>query len=374
MKNTKCLFPDGVSTGGMVSVSQLQTFMSCPKKWAYNYIENLTPRVERPYLSIGKLCHKGMEAAMQYKWNHSDGGENTFDFNEERTLEIALFAMQEEWHEYMDSNCFLQEEIPAQEQILADAIQVFKQAFREFGFEKYEVMTLYKDGKGIPALELHFLMPCPGSKGLHGYIDAILRDKTTGYVWCTDYKFRKSLSPDEDEAFNIQNAVYTRACAKMGVPITGTMTWQHVNTPAADPAQLKNGAFSRAKIKTTWEHYVEVVAAAGGNPDDYEEEMKPKLADIEWFRPTYEYRNPETVQRIWEQSIVPASWAIKKAYNSNNPRFVYPWNCKMCQYGDLCQAELRGHDADFLRNTEYIKRTTKGTDNPSGDTTVAPAT
>lgn len=77
--------------------------------------------------------------------------------------------------------------------------------------------------------------------------------------------------------------------------------------------------------------------------------MEPKLADIEWFRPTLEYRNPETVQRIWEQSVVPASWAIKRAYKANNPRFVYPWNCKMCQYGSLCQAELRDHDADFLR-------------------------
>lgn len=374
MKNTKCLFPDGASTEGMVSVSQLQTFMSCPKKWAYNYVENLTPRVERPYLSIGKLCHKGMETAMRYKWEYSVDGENTFDFNEEKMLEAALLAMQEEWGEYMNSNCFLQEELPAQEQILADAIRVFKQAFGEFGFEKYEVMTLYKDGKAIPALELHFKMPCPGSKGLHGYIDAILRDKETGQVWCTDYKFRKSLSPDEDEAFNIQNAVYTRACAKMGVSITGTMTWQHINTPAADPAQLKNGAFSLAKIKTTWEHYAEVVALAGGDPNEYEEEMKPKLADIEWFRPTYEYRNPETVQRIWEQSITPASWAIKKAYKSNNPRFVYPWNCKMCQYGDLCQAELRGHDADFLRSTEYTKRTTKRADNPNNDTTAAPAT
>lgn len=368
-KNTKCLFPDGASTEGMVSVSQLQTFMSCPKKWAYNYVENLTPRVERPYLSIGKLCHKGMETAMQYKWEYSIDGENTFDFNEERMLEIALFAMRKEWNGYMDSNCFLQEELPAQEHILTDAIQVFEQAFREFGFEKYEVVTLYKDGKAIPALELHFKIPCPGSKGLHGYIDAILRDKETGQIWCTDYKFRKALSPDEDEAFNIQNAVYTRACAKMGVPITGTMTWQHINTPAADPTQLKNGTFSRAKIKTTWGHYAAVVAASGGNPDEYQEEMKPKLADIEWFRPTHEYRNSVTVDRIWEQSIVPASWAIKRAYNNpRNPRFIYPWNCKMCQYGNLCQAELRGHDADFLRNTEYTKRTTRRADSPNNDT------
>ena len=354
-KNTKCLFTDGTSTEGMVSVSQLQTYMSCPKKWAYNYIERLTPRIERPYLSIGKLCHKGMETAMRVKW----GLDNDSLCDPKHILEEALLAMGEEWEKYMSSNCFLEEEIPEQEQILADAKSVFTQAFWEFDIEKYEVLTVYKDGEPIPALELHFLMPCPGSKGVHGYIDAILRDKDTGFIWCTDYKFRKSLSPDDEEAFNIQNAVYARACSKMGINITGTMTWQHVNTPAADPAQLKNGAFSRAKIKTTWEHYAHTLEIAGVDPEDYEEEMKPKLSDIEWYRATYEYRNADTVQSIWEQSVVPASWAIKKAYKANNPRFFYPWNCKMCQYGNLCQAELRQHDAECLRSTEYTIRERK---------------
>ena len=37
-KNTRCLFTDGTSTEGMVSVSQLQTYMCWPKKWAYNYM------------------------------------------------------------------------------------------------------------------------------------------------------------------------------------------------------------------------------------------------------------------------------------------------------------------------------------------------
>ena len=70
MRKTKCLFPDGASPEGMVSVSQLQTFMSCPQKWEYGYIDGITPRVERSYLSVGKLCHKGMETAMRYKWKH----------------------------------------------------------------------------------------------------------------------------------------------------------------------------------------------------------------------------------------------------------------------------------------------------------------
>lgn len=359
MKKTKYLFDEKKQTPeGMVSVSQLQTFMSCPKKWGYGYVENLTPRVERPYLNIGRLCHKGMQVAMEEVWKiqQNKGGSSTNWHHE--TLSKALQEMDGMWGEYMKVTPFLPEEISEQEQILRDAKSVFTQAFREFGIDRYDVLTLYDGEKEIPALELHFVVPCAGSKGLHGYIDAILREKETGHVWCTDYKFRKSLSPDEEEETNIQNAVYTHACKKMGINITGTMTWQHVNTPASDPQILKSGEVSRAKIKTTWKKYAEFCLANGIDPSPYEEEMREKLADIEFFRSTYEYRNDETVKNMWSQVVVPASRAVQRARNAKNKkyRFLYPWNCKMCQFRELCQAELRNHDADFLRQSEYVQR------------------
>lgn len=363
MKNTKYLFDETKQTPeGMVSVSQLQTFMSCPKKWEYGYVENLTPRVDRPFLTVGKLCHKGMQVAMTYLWKSQMVGitDKSMEWFIESWEYFGVCAIEYEWKEYITNNAFLAEEMPEQEQILADAIAVFKQAFEEFEPWKYDVLTVCKNGVETPALELHFVVPCAGSKGLHGYIDAILRDRETGSVWCTDYKFRKSLSPDDEEAVNIQNAVYTHACKKMGIKITGTMTWQHCNTPAADPALNKNGTVSRSKIKTTWNHYAEFCRANGVDPAPYEEEMKEKLSGIEWFRATYEYRNDETVKNMWNQIVVPAAYAVKSAYTmakkDKNRRHLYPWNCKMCQFKDLCQAELRNHDADFLRSTEYVKR------------------
>jgi hypothetical protein len=221
------------------------------------------------------------------------------------------------------------------------------------------VVTLCDKRKLIPALELHFKVPCPPTKGLHGYIDAILMDKETGFVWCTDYKFRKSLSPDEDEAFNIQNCVYAYACQKMGIDVTGTMTWQHINTPAADPKINKDGSISTAKIKTTWRHYAQFCEEHGQDPQDYYLDMEEKLRDIEWCRATLEYRNPETIDRIWKECVVPAAKQVKAAHNKNadNFRSLYPWNCKMCQYKELCQAELRDHDADFVRTSQFTKRT-----------------
>lgn len=355
MKKTKCLY-DGRPYEGMVSVSQLQTFMSCPKKWEYGYIENLTPRIERPYLNIGRLCHKGMQECMTYKWEH----EWEQGYNREKALTSALIAMEVTWKDYMESTPFLEEEIPDQEQILRDAMAVFTQAFWEFDIDKYEVVTLFDGKKQIPALELHFVVPCTGSKGLHGYIDAILKEKSTGHVWCTDYKFRKSLSPDEEEETNIQNAVYAYACKKMGVKITGTMTWQHVNTPASTPKINKDGTISTAKIKTTWEYYKKFLIDHGKDPTiSVYAAMEEKLADIKFYKATFEYRNDNTIKNMWDEVVIPASRAVQKARNpkTKNNRFLYPWNCKMCQFRELCQAELRDHDADFLRSTEFTVRT-----------------
>lgn len=362
MKQTKYLFDSAKMTPeGMVSVSQLQTFLSCKKKWEYGYIENLTPRVERAYLTIGKLCHKGMQAAMQRVWKtqQSMGGSSSNWFYEVR--EAGLEAIRNEWNSYTVETDFLDEELTELGLMYEQAVSVFSQALEEFEPWKYEVITLQNKGRQIPALELHFRVPCPPTKGLHGYIDAILKDRETGFTWCVDYKFRKSLSPDEDEAFNIQNCVYAYACKKMGVDITGTMTWQHVNTPAADPAILKDGRISRAKIKTTWKRYEEFCREHGQDPQDYYLEMEEKLRDIEWCRATLEYRNEETIDRIWNECVKPVAKQVKAAHGrkADNFRSLYPWNCKMCQYQSICQAELRDYDAGAIREREYVRRTTR---------------
>lgn len=361
MKNTKYLFDEQNQTpAGMVSVSQIQTYLSCAKKWEYNYIEDITPRIERAYLTIGKLCHVGMQTAMQTLWElQNDGACGSNHVLIQTIYNRAILAMKDSYDGYLDKTPLLDEEIPDMEQVWEDTKKVFIQALEEFNPLKYEVVTVVQNGEIKPALELHFVVPCAGSKGLHGYIDAILKDKETGFTWCTDYKFRKSLSPDDEEAYNIQNSVYCWACHKMEIPITGTMTWQHVNTPAVDPNINKDGTVSTAKIKTTWGHYRGFLVRHGKDPSiSIYAAMEEKLKDIEWYRATYEYRNLDTIKTIWNECVVPASRAISKARNTKSKKYrsLYPWNCKMCQYQSLCQAELRGYDADAIKLREYTKR------------------
>ena len=320
MRKTKCLYPGGASPEGMVSATQLQSWMACAKRWEYGYLEGLAPRVERPYLTIGKLCHVGFEAAMRHAWAVEHGAATGGDLR--ALIGVGETRIREEHDRYLSGVDLLPEELPEFQQRLQDALAVFGQALAEFDPARWEVLTVADGGQERSALELHFLIPCAGSKGLHGYVDAILRDRETGHAWCVDYKFRSQLEDPEEEQFSLQNAVYMRACERMGADVVGTLTWQHLNV--LDPA-------------------------------DYAE-MEEKLSDVEWFRETYELRSPETVRAIWDQVVVPAAWGVRRSSKGGSRRSMFPWNCRGCQFRDLCQAELRGYDADDVRQRQYTRK------------------
>ena len=123
VKNTKYLFDERKTPENMVSVSQLQTFLSCKKKWEYDYIERLKPRVERSYLTIGKLCHRGMQITMQELWKHPDLTLSELTY-------CGILAIREMGEKYMEETPMLDEEVPDFEQMRKDAEEIFTPATR----------------------------------------------------------------------------------------------------------------------------------------------------------------------------------------------------------------------------------------------------
>lgn len=357
MGDTPGMFPEegGPGPAELVSVSQVQQFMSCRKRWDYGYREGLRPRVERPYLTVGKLCHLGMQVAMNSKW-----GSQRLDHEErgmDQLADIGEAAIRQEFSDYMGRVQFLDEEVPAQGQLLEDAVEVFRRALRDLDPDRYGVATVTLGGDRLPATEVHFLFPVPQC-GLmvHGFIDAILIDRQEGGAWCFDYKFRSQLSPDDDEQFNLQNAVYLRACREMGFDVAGTCTWQHLNSPSTRPARTKGG-MSRAKVRCTWEVYERELLGAGLDPADYAD-VAEKLSSVEWTRATREVRSEEFVENVLRSCMYPAARSVEsyRRMGMRPARSLDPWNCKRCQFQSLCQAELRGYDADEVRRREYTAR------------------
>lgn len=333
---------------GLVSISQVQQMMKCPKSWAFNYLEKITPRVERPYLTVGKLCHAGMAAAWNERFRQQTVGADDIP----GIYKAGAEAILADFRAYMEANDFLPEEIPEQEANKSSALHIFYNALQRVDPSRFYVVGL---DLLTPMVEYHFIVPCPGSKGMHGYIDAVLQEVDTGHIWAVDWKFRSQMSSDAEEPFNLQNAVYNYALHKMGVRVTGSLTWQHLNQPPAIPSMNKNGTMSRAKIRTTWEDYKSHLEAARLDPEEYREEMQDKLADIVWDRQTKEYRNDLTLQQTWQQIIVP----VVRQIASKRKKITYamfPWNCKICHYNPICLAEMRGYDVDFIKEAAYMPK------------------
>lgn len=364
----KYLFNESTMTAdNMISASQILAWLKCRKNWGYGYIDKLKRRVERPFLTIGKLCHVGMAAAWTEHYAQMchfivlgiNADKAAVDL--EKCVDMGYRAIQLEYDKYMSENTFLEDEIPIQEQLRYDSLIIFRNAFLRFEPEKWEVATVPGTKKGekpVPAIELHFRIPFAGYRGLHGFIDAVLINKETGQMYSVDYKFQKSLGNEEEEAYNLQNAIYMYVTRKIGLETVGTITYRHLNTPPSLPSINKNGTISRAKIKTDWQTYAAFCEANGQNPAEYAEDMYPKLAEIEWVKPVYEYRNDETMERIWNSVVVAAAREIK-AKNKRLTPSMYPWNCKMCSFAELCQGELRGYDMGYLKNSVYTSKTAR---------------
>jgi len=173
-------------------------------------------------------------------------------------------------------------------------------------------------------------------------------------ILCTDFKFRKTLASDDTEQFNLQNTIYIKAAAKLGIACTGTMTYQHLNTPPSIPSLTTKGTVSRAKIKTDWNTYAQFCRDNDLDPADYADEMIPKLAEIEWSKKTIEYRNNDTIKNIWNRVIVPSAYSISAKRSKIIP-CMFPMNCTiMCDYAGLCQADLRGYDLEYIKQSLFI--------------------
>lgn len=354
------IFPHDETFENALSISQIIQHSKCRRAWKYSYVDGLAKKYERAYLTKGKLAHAGMQAAMMIKYNGQlDGNEPA---SMEDMLSIGCAEITDEYCDYInelnlgdpeqfdEQTCDLMDEL---EQMYAEAIVVFRRTLVDFQPDKWEVLTI----EGYPAIELHFALPIRGMKWMHGFIDLVARERETNQIWELDWKFKSTLSSEEDEVFNIQNSVYCRALKKAGVDVTGSITFQSLNIPPTVPNINKNGTISRAKIRITWPEYAMFCQEHGQDPDLYQEEMEPKLADVAWTRPIREYRSDFMMNNIWDNVVQSVAYEIaSKRKNKRYPPAIGPMNCKGCAYMALCQGELRGYDTDFILNSEYVSK------------------
>jgi len=337
--------PDTSSLPEVISYSRLMEFASCRYRWDLKYRRGISRRVTDRAPNLGSAVHTGMAAAMLGEDYEAKIGEW-----KKKELEDKLLGVDNA--EIQTVNDQIAEQFDEIEQT---AIVIVRRTLQYFNPLKWEVYYYL----GEPMVEVNMTCKIKRWHGFQGFIDLIAVEKETGHVWIIDYKVRKSLQPEFDEEVNLQMAAYQYMALKNGISTVGTITLQILAKPNSIPKVNKDGSMSRAKIATDWDSYKTALIENGLDPEDYEEDMKPKL-DTEYIRESRAYRSTLEVKKTWNEVIQAMALDMSQVKPQHIYRKLQSFNCKTCWAREFCLEELRGQDVDHLLENEYQL---KGADN-----------
>jgi hypothetical protein len=189
-----------------------------------------------------------------------------------------------------------------------------------------------------------------------GYIDKVVRDRE-GRKWLADHKSYRYIPSDEDRYSDLQNVFYIWAWGVQhpGDPVTG-FVWDYLRTKAPTiPEVLKKGGLSVAqKIDTDYYTYAKAIEDNKLDPEDYAEVLdRLRRENSKFFKRAYLPSPPKEMIDNAVQDAKDTAIEIKNLGKVLRDRNMTRECPKGCQFYNLCQAEFRGDDSDYIRKTEY---------------------
>jgi len=314
------------------SYSEIKLGRKCPKAHEYRYIEHLRrKRPNRPAF-IGTIVHEMLDAYIKAKLIVTYSNDPWKVLEKYRKQYAKLFK--EEQEEYGD--------------VPTTCEKIFEGYLRRY---RHDNLT-YHDSEAaiITDLTPEIRILCK--------IDKIVSDQA-GRRFLMDHKFHRTMPGPQDRFSDIQTVLYFWAwnqCHEKADQLDGII-WDYGRMKAPTvPEVLKNGELTqRANIDTDAHTYLETIRANGLNPKDYKD-ILAKLADKD--RTFFErVPLPAPSKKMVEQVVEDArnSAVIFKTLSKAGfaPRNMSGFNCNTCDYRAVCEAELRGLDADFVRKRDY---------------------
>lgn len=305
-----------------ISNSKLKTWRRCRKQYDYKYNQKLRKRIKSAPLIRGSVMHEMIDAKAK--------GKNPWKtFRKEIQPYYSLFKEQQD--EYGD----LPQMIRA---LMRHYFRFYKG--NEFEYIESEIEFEYKLTKDILLI---------------GYVDGTGRQKPYG-KGIVEHKSHKKIPEGDLEYSQIQTALYAEAIANLYNMEVDFVMWNYIRAKnPSTPKLLADGTLSKRNIDTLWEIYKAEVRKQGLKVEDYLD-MRDKLKDKET---TYFVRNvlplkPQIVSQVVKDSIFTAEEMIEKG-KKDTTRTIDK-HCQWCDYYSLCQAELRGLDAGFIRKANFVER------------------
>lgn len=279
-----------------VSHSEITTYLDCQKKWELQYKKGL--KVDNVHFQFGSMGHKTLETRIIPDETLYPELKDAFNISS--------------WSNYFTP-------------IFKELDEYFKDY--EILYKEYEVET--EDVKGI--------------------IDVVWKNKSTGRILITDYKFSNSDKGQEDILLDEQMYIYAVAFAVKNNILLTDIDIGYISIPKSEldkPRVLKNGQLSKDKAQnTTYNKYLETIYELGLNVDDYEDILSD-ISGRTLLTIALSPINLDMATRIMK-NIDNTIKDMQKGYVLEKCSFM----CKKCDYLQYCKygKEIKDNNVD-----EYV--------------------
>lgn len=320
-----------------VSYSEVSSFRRCQKAWEYRYKIGLKRKRKFIRMLKGEILHEMLNAYVAAKLVKGYIGDDPWDVLEGYAEKFKDYFEEEKEH-YGD--------------IVGDCGEIFEGYLRKYRhdslrYEKSEV-PVYFD---ISGLKMRFA----------GFIDKIAVDQQDRR-WITDHKFNASIPTAEDRFSELQLLLYVWGLSKSNpeIHIDGVL-WDYARSKApTKPELLKNGQLTQRKnLDCDTYTYMRTIAENKLDPHDYVEMLKHLEGKEDTFYERVFLPKPTDamIKEVVDDFLETArEIKVKRGKTARCARSMSPFNCNTCEFRPLCEAEVRGHDTDFVMKADYIVR------------------
>lgn len=323
-----------------VSQGTIKTWRRCRNKYYYAYIELIEPR--RPKLAPlrGTMIGKVLDAMALKRLR-----KNAPDWRK------ALEPFAKQYGELF----FEERELYGDP--IGDVTKIMERYERVY---QNDGLTYKPMGKHKDPYEFPIRVSIASGIDFVGHLDKMPTDKQDR-VWDMDHKSHKNIPDPEDRFRDLQQVFYQWAMPLSGYPKPAGVIWDYIRTkPPTIPETLKKGGVTqRQNIDTDFETYFGELQRLKLDPRPYSE-ILAKLKARGWMdffqRTPLPHPAKELVDNVVAEAIQSAV-EIKAIGGVSRVRTI-DRTCKQCEYLTICQAELRGLDADFIRKSEYQRNKT----------------
>lgn len=324
-----------------VSFSEVSSYRRCPKAWEYRYLKRIKRKFKGVRLLRGEILHEMLNAFVNQKIVKGYEGNDPWDVLEEYAEQFGAY---------------FEEEKDMHGDIIGDCGKIFEGYLRKYRrdtltYEASEIKVEFDLSKlGSGALPVVFI----------GFIDKIARDPQERR-WIVDHKFLKSIPTADDRFAELQLLLYVWAYGmeKPKEKLDG-VCWDYARAKApTEPDVLKSGELSKRKnLDCDPYTYLKVIRRERLDAKQYVDmlELLEGKEDTFFERVFLPKPNTEMIIEVVNDFLQTTGEIQAKRDGGRCARSMSTFNCNTCEFRTLCEAEVRGLDADFVMKSEYVPR------------------